>query len=389
MRKILTFMTALTGFGLLSAPLAWAGSVNLEIVDAHAQKIMKKPGMVGLAIAVIEDGELIFTKGYGETKKGSGDPVTADTVFRWASVSKSIAAATVLDLSEDGYFDIENPANLHAPSLNLPRSRNAAKIEDLMSHRTGIKRNEGDRKIEAGHTAKPLRGKLTEARRMCPPGTCHTYQNVAYDATAEIAETVTGLPYKSIVNERIFKPLGMTTATTTLAGLQRSKSWAKPHFYSGRTVKSVKPTYYRIPGAAGVNSSVTDLAKWMNAQMVEGDDVLSSSVKAAMQTPYVITPREQRGFRRKFDRSGDAFYGYGWRVYNYKGRRIVGHRGAVQGYRSMVIFDPELKTGMAMLWNTGTGFPIEMQMDVIDMAHAPDKGDLAGLPGDKALFETP
>lgn len=389
MRKLLTLCTALIGCGLVSVPAAWAGAVDVEAVDARVQKIMKKPGMVGLSVAIIEDGELIFAKGYGETTKGSGDLVTADTVFRWASVSKSVAAATVLELSDDDYLDLDNPAQLHAPSLNLPRTKNPAKIEDLMSHRTGIKRNEGDRKIEAGRTAKPLRNKLKKARQMCPPGTCHTYQNVAYDATAEIAETVTGLPYKSVVSERIFKPLGMTTATTTLAGLQRSKSWAKPHFYSGRTVKSVKPTYYRIPGAAGVNSSVTDLAKWMNAQMVSGDDVLSEKTKSAMQTPYVITPREQRGFRRKFDKSGDAFYGYGWRVYNYKGRRVIGHRGAVQGYRALVIFDPELKTGMAMLWNTGTGFPIELQMDVIDMAHAPDKGDLAGLTGDAASFETP
>lgn len=389
MRRSLTFSLASIGAALFPVSGAWAGAIDLETVDARVKEIMKKPGMVGLAVAVIEDGELTFAKGYGETKKGTGDPVTSDTVFRWASVSKSVAAATVLDLSEDGYFDIANPANLHAPSLKLPRSRNGAKIEDLMSHRTGIKRNEGDRKIEAGHTAKPLRGKLTGARRMCPPGTCHTYQNVAYDATAEIAETVTGLPYKSVVNERIFKPLGMTTATTTLAGLQRSKSWAKPHFYSGRTVSSVKPTYYRIPGAAGVNSSIKDLATWVSAQMVEGDGVLSEKTKSAMQTPYVSTPREQRGFRRKFDKTGDAFYGYGWRVYNYKGRRIIGHRGAVQGYRSMTIFDPELKTGMAMLWNTGTGFPIELQMDVIDMAHAPDKGTAASLTPDTATFETP
>lgn len=389
MLKSLTVYTALIGCGLGLGQPAWAGSVDVSALDASIHDVMKKPGMVGLAVAVIENGEITFTKGYGETTKGSGDLVTADTVFRWASVSKSVAAATVLELSDDGYFDIANPANLHAPSLNLPRSRNSAKIEDIMSHRVGIKRNEGDRKIEAGHTAKPLRGKLTKARQVCPPGTCHTYQNVAYDATAEIAETVTGLPYKSVVNERIFKPLGMTTATTTLAGLQRSKSWAKPHFYTGQTVKSVKPTYYRIPGAAGVNSSVTDLAKWVSAQMIDGDDVLSAKTKSSMQTPYVMTPREQRGFRRRYDETGNAYYGYGWRVYDYKGRRVVGHRGAVQGYRAMVIFDPELKTGMAMLWNTGVGHPTKIQMDVIDMAHAPDKGDLATLKGDTASFETP
>jgi len=147
MRKLLTLFTALASCGGALVSTAWAGDVDLEIVDTRIQKIMKKPGMVGLSIAVIEDGELIFAKGYGETKKGSGDLVTEDTVFRWASVSKSIAAATVLELSEDGYLDLDNPASLHAPSLNLPRSRNSAKIEDIMSHRTGIKRNEGDRKI--------------------------------------------------------------------------------------------------------------------------------------------------------------------------------------------------------------------------------------------------
>ena len=112
---------------------AIAGSIDVDQIDQRIQSLMKDdPNMVGLAIAIVENGELKFTKGYGETAIGTGDPVTPDTVFRWASVSKGVAAAAVLSLSEDGHFGLNSPVRAHAPSLKLPESKTEVTVEDVL-----------------------------------------------------------------------------------------------------------------------------------------------------------------------------------------------------------------------------------------------------------------
>ncbi len=348
--------------------------IDTEELDRRAGQLMQQLEMVGLSVAVVEEGKMTWAKGYGEVQRDSNMLVTADTVFRWASVSKGVAAATVLSLEEDGHFTLAEPAKVHAASLELPASETQISIEDLLSHRVGIVRNAYDNRIEGGKGAKTVRRALKDLKYLCEPGTCHTYQNAAYDASAEIVETVTGLPYKAVVQERIFGPLGMTTATTTLEGLQRSKSWARPHGRYGNRVSRVKETYYRVPAAAGVNSSVKDLAKWMMAQM-PAEEKLSENIISEMQTPRVQTPREQRFLRRKYGALENAHYGLGWRVYDYAGHKVVGHRGGVQGYRALVLFDPEKRSGIAMMWNSPHSRPIGLQLEFMDQLYGLPKRD--------------
>jgi len=140
--------------------------IDIKELDKRASQLMHQLEMVGLSVAVVENGKMTWAKGYGETLRNSNMQVTADTVFRWASVSKGVAAATVLSLEEDGHLTLAEPATLHAASR-----------------------------------AKTVRRALKDLKYLCEPGTCHTYQNAAYDASAEIVESVTGLPYKSAVQE--------------------------------------------------------------------------------------------------------------------------------------------------------------------------------------------
>lgn len=342
---------------------------------------MSRPNMSGMAVAIVENGDLIFAKGYGETLKGSGEKVTEDTIFRWASLSKSVAAATVVNLATEGHFGLNSPVTAHAASLTLPPSKHIATIGDVLSHQTGIIRNAYDQRIEDGQSPKTVRRALEGLPRMCEPGDCHAYQNVAFDAATEMTETVTKLPYKAVVSERFFKPLHMDTATLTREGLLRSKNWAKPHNRKGEPISLISSSYYRMPGAAGVNSSITDLAKWMQAQMGLNEDVLSAKMINTLQEPRVETPRENRNMMRHFFALQDAHYGLGWRMYDYDGHRVVGHRGAVSGYRSMVLFDPELKTGVAVMWNSSRGRPVGLQLEVMDQVYGLPRRDWMRLVG--------
>lgn len=382
---IFTICLYLTSFASASAT---PQPIDTKEVDRRIQALMLDPYMAGLAIAIIENGEITFTKGYGETLKGSGDPVTPDTVFRWASVSKGLAAATVLDLVEEGHFSLESPVKAYASSLKLPPSKYPATVEDVLTHRLGIMSNAFDKHIESGHSGKRVRQALSKLKRLCEPGACHTYQNAAFDAASEITEKTTGLPYKAVVSERFFKPLGMETASLTLEGLVRSRNWAKPHKKSGEPIERVKPTYYRVPAAAGVNSSVSDLAKWIQAQMNADNPVLSQDAQAKLQRARVPTPVENRRLRRHYPALDKARYALGWRTYDYEGREVIGHRGAVEGYRALTLFDPELKTGVALMWNSPHGRPVGLQLEIMDQVYGHPRRDWMRL-GQRNLIIPP
>ena len=352
-----------------------AAQINTAEIDRRANMLMNQLEMTGLAVAVVENGQTTFAKGYGETRRDSGELVTADTVFRWASVSKGVAANTLLSLVEEGAFNLADSAEALAPSLDLPGPESATvNLVHLLSHQTGIVRNAYDNRIEGGRAAKPTRAALSDLKLLCAPGTCHTYQNVAYDASSEIIEEKTNLPYKTVVQTRVFDPLGMDSASVTLEGLTRSKSWAKPHGRLGKPINRVKPTYYRVPAAAGVNSSVRDLAKWMTAQFPESRQIPQGRL-TAMQTPIVITRGEQRYLNRRYRDLQNAHYGLGWRVYSYHGHKVVGHRGGVQGYRALVLFDPEKQSGIAMMWNSPHSRPTGLQLEFLDQLYGLPKRD--------------
>src|SRR5437764_6014885 len=235
---------------------------------------MAKPAMVGLAVGVVENGRITFLQGYGETLERSGDPVTPETVFRWASVSKGVAATMVAKLAEQGKIDLNAPVARYAPDLKLPNgNENVATVGDLLSHRLGLYRNAYDNKLEEGQDPSLLRASLSQLNATCAPGTCWSYQNVAYDASSEMVSRITHMPYEQAIKRYLFNPIGMTSGSVSLAGLESSKSWARPHTVGKRPLPIVD-TYYKVTAAGGINSNIKDMALGMLAQVGEMADRL-------------------------------------------------------------------------------------------------------------------
>jgi len=343
--------------------------VDYALLDARLQKLMQRPTMVGLAVGVVENGRITFLKGYGETLAGSGEPVTPETVFRWASCSKGVAATMVAKLAENGKVDLGAPVSVYQTTLRLPAgAEQRASVADLLSHRLGIYHNAYDDRLESGEDPRQIRQELGGLSLVCQPGTCWNYENVAYDAASEIVQGVTGKPYADVVRRRLFDPLGMTSASVSREGLMNSKSWARPH-NAGRREIDLSDAYYRVPAAGGVNSDIKDMAMWMLAQMGEMPDVISPNVLNALHSPMVKTPNERRRLHMPPEAIHDAWYGFGWRSYNYGGHLIVGHRGGVDGYRSLILFDPKKKSGVVALWNSNTNQPGGLEFEVMDMIY--------------------
>lgn len=343
--------------------------IDYRLLDARLQQLMHKPAMVGLAVGVVENGRITFLKGYGETLAGSNDPVTAETVFRWASCSKGVAATMVAKLAEKRKINLNAPVADYAPDLKLPNgNERLATVGDLLSHRLGLYRDAYANKLEEGEDPSYLRTQLQTLNAVCAPGTCWDYQNVAYDASSEMVSRITRLPYEQAVKRYLFNPIGMTSGSVSMEGLESNRSWARPHS-AGKRPWPMVDTYYKVPGAAGINSNIKDMALWMEAQMGEMPDVVDARVLNTIHAPYVVTPGERGRLRKFLERLGTAWYGYGWRSYDYAGHHIIGHRGGIRGYRSLILFDPQKKSGVVALWNSDTWQPGGVEFEVMDMIY--------------------
>jgi beta-lactamase class C len=351
------------GGDLPDTPDEWRGQIDYRKLDGQLTELTARPEMAGLAVAVIEGGELRFVRTYGVADRSAGTPVTPDTVFRWASVSKTIAGTLAASLASEGAVDLQRPVSSWKTSLHLPNGgENRLTLAQLLSHQSGLTKNAYDEKLEAGESPQVIRGQLVAAPLQCQPGTCHTYQNVAFDTVSEILAQAANRPYADSVTERFFLPLGMSSATLGMAGLTGSKDWARPH--RGQQVRDLKEAYWRVPAAAGVNSNIVDFARWLQAAMGGRTDVLPASVLKLAQMPLVDTPRLYGGALKQAN--SDAHYGLGWRSFTYAGHRLVGHSGAVDGYRSTLIFEPSTRHGVVAMWNSNWGTPFRIPFAVFD-----------------------
>ncbi len=351
---------------LPDTPADWRGRIDYRTLDRQLRELAARPEMAGLAVAIVEDGRLSFVRTYGYADLSTRAPVTPATLFRWASVSKTATGALAATLANEGAVDLQRPVTSWPTSLRLPGgAETRLTLAQLLSHQTGLTKNAYDEKLEDGESPGSLRASLAFAPLQCLPGTCHTYQNIAFDAASEILGSAAGKPFADAVSERFFAPLGMRSARFGMAGLTGTGDWARPH--NEMQVRPLKEAYWRVPAAAGINSDIVDFARWMQAMMGQRPDVLPASVLRLAHVPRVVTPRLYNGDLARA--LSNASYGLGWRNVDYGGQRLAGHSGAVAGYRATMIFEPGTKTGVVAMWNSNWGVPFRIPFAALDSYH--------------------
>jgi len=336
--------------------------VQVLRLDATLGKAMATGDFVGLSVAVVHDGDVRFLRAYGETEAGSGQPVDPDTVFRIASLSKGFASSLVgLAVAEDK-LSLSAPVSGFAPQLALPRGgEKSLTLADILSHRTGLPPNAYDNLLEAGILPEAILPEYRKVKPTCPASSCYAYQNIPYDLSGRALASAYDAPFSALVEDRLFKPLGMKTASYGLDGLTRTGNWARPHTRKRRadpalpahpwTRIEVKLPYYATPAAGGVNASIRDMAQWLNAQLGNAPEVLPPEVLDLIHAPQVSTPTETQRMRAALPGLKSSHYAYGWRVYDYAGQTVVAHGGSVDGYGAQIMFLPERNTGIVVLSN--------------------------------------
>ncbi|KAF1701982.1 serine hydrolase [Pseudoxanthomonas kaohsiungensis] len=349
--------------------------------EALAEQLVQGQRVPGLAMAIVQDGRILSARGYGVTDVVRPQAIDSHTVFRLASLSKAFAGTMAGLLVNDGSLRWDSKVIDYVPGFHLvePAYTSQVTVADLLSHRVGLKaHNAFDRDIEGNAEYYQVAQKLGSAPLTCAPGQCYAYQNVAFSLVGDVVFAASGSFYEQEVQRRLFKPLGMNDASLGLAGIESSPHWARPHVRSRNGWVSVnpKPTYYRLPPAAGVNASISDMAQWLLAHTGHRPDVLPAPLLATLHAPVVSTPGEMRsGWRR--DRLNAASYALGWRVFDYAGEEVVFHAGAVQGYRGLTALLPGRDLGIAILWNSESSLPSGLLPTIIDRA--------IGLPAERWL----
>jgi len=345
---------------------------RLQVDEAAGlARAMAASGTVpAVGIAVVRNGEVLLRDAYGVVQAGSGQPASANTVFRLASLSKAFAATLAGLLEREGYLHWDDRVQDLVPSFQLSNEREAERltVEQLLSHRVGLPRNSEDPMLERDQPYPLLAYRLREVPMSCGVGTCYGYQNVAYSLIGDVTFAVTGDFFSHQVESRLFHPLGMSSATYGRAALEASAEWARPHVRASRGWRAVpvRESYYRVPAAAGVNASITDLSHWLLAHLGHRPDVLSRDLLSNLHTPRVPTPGEGNTSPWRRERVRQTQYALGWRVYDYAGNDLVFHAGAVQGYRGMIGLLPGHDLGIALIWNCESSAPSGLMPMLLD-----------------------
>ena len=355
----------------------------IRAYDGWLDQVRARNDVAGLATAVVVDGKVRWQRTLGYADTATGAKVTPQTVFRIASLSKAFASALTGLLVRDGALGWNTRIEKALPFFMLKNAAYArdATVADILSQRMGLPHNAYDNLIEDHARYPELVRKLDQVTPICAPGDCYSYQNVAFSLIGDVVNAATGDFYSHQVEKRLFWPLHMGTATYGRTALEASKSWARPHWLDhGRWVPfQPSEAYYRLAPAAGVNASLDDMEKWLIAQMGGDPQVLPPQLLHVLHTPLVETPSERWATPWRRVRLRNAQYALAWRVYDYAGHRLIFHAGAVQGYRAMIGFFPDLHVGMVVMWNCDDAVPAQLMPMFFDKLLGLPYVDWAGL----------
>ncbi len=349
-----------------------AADVPLDGLDAYVVKAIADWEVPGLAIAIVKDDQVVLAQGFGVRKLGEETPTTTQTLFAIGSSSKAFTAACLAMLVDEDELNWDDPATLHLTELVLfdPYATRELTVRDLLCHRSGLARGDF-----LWYATDYDRAEILRRLRFLEPTWSFRshfgYQNIMYLAAGQIIPQITGQSWDEFVKERIFLPLGMKTACTSVNELAERDDVATPHV---KLEGKIDPVAWRnidnVAPAGSINANVAEMAQWVRLQLGEGriDNrrLLSAEALREMHTPQTIIPPDDN-FTRYYPDAHFLTYGLGWFLHDYHGRKIVEHGGAIDGMRAQVALIPEEKLGLVILCNRGgTSLPRALMFHVFD-----------------------
>lgn len=341
----------------LILPSVHAQNTLPENFESWVESGMERWEIPGISIAVVKDGEVAYSGGFGVLKLGDSTPVDEHSQFGIASVSKHITASSLAILVDEGKINWNDPVIKHIPWFQLsdPWATAHVTIHDLLTHQVGVGRVLGNRlQFMTNRSRNELLYSLRYHDFEQPFRSAYVYSNVMYTVAGEVVEAVTGQTWDEFIHERFFDPLQMTRTNSSISDLHPDGNAAWPHQYIEDEVVTIPRRSWDVAApAGGVNSTAADMARWMLLQLNNGeynDTVyISPSSLRAIQTPKVALPLNSVD-------ASQRSYGYGFNISDYNGYRMLEHGGASDGMNTSYALFPELGLGVIVMTNTFNTF---------------------------------
>ncbi len=349
----------------------------LRGLDKFIQERMEEWKVPGLAISVIQDGRLIYSKGFGFRDVEQNLPVTPQTLFAIGSCSKAFTAVTMGILVDEGQLEWDRPLKEYLPTFKLKDSFATERMtpRDLVCHRSGLPRHDA-----MWYNSSASRKDLFDRLQYLEPSedfrTTFQYQNLMFMTAGYLVEQIAGTSWERFVRNRIFMPLGMTNSNFSVNDSQKALDFALPYMEKDDKVIEIPFRNIDTVGPAGsINSSVTDMANWillnLNKGKIGDQQVISESSLKEIHSPQMIGSKSYR-----YDESFYSMYGIGWGITSYRGHLRLFHGGGIDGFTSQVVLMPRDNIGMVILTNmNGSALPPIISNNVIDRLLSLDEID--------------
>ncbi|WEN16027.1 serine hydrolase [Rhodanobacter sp. AS-Z3] len=329
-----------------------------KIVDATVARYH----LPGIAVGVIENGKLVYTRTAGETIAGSGQPINSETLFKIASNSKAMTTALLGRLVDQRKLHWDDPVTKYLPQFQMhgPWVTANMRVADLLTHSSGLPEGGGDLMLWPEPNAF-TRADIIHGLRFIKPGysfrSQYQYDNLLYVVAGEVAAAAGGASYETLMHREVFAPLGLDRCQVGTWNRDTVGNVAEPHrLIDGHNV-AIDQDGAQIPAitsapAGGIRCDLTDMLRWAQNWLVPTPtqlDWLSAAQRRMLQAPHMLIPVSAQ--RRTWDNSHVMAYGYGWRMADADGQWTVWHTGTLNGMYSMLALLPDQKSGFVFMIN--------------------------------------
>ncbi len=341
---------------VLAAAAPAAGQTATEFTShlaALVPPLMEEARVPGVAIGLVEDGEVVAVEAWGSAAAGADSPVADDTVFNVGSIAKSVTAWAVMVLAERGRLDLDAPVSTYLTRWRLPGATPEVTARRLLSHTAGISLPAVPA-YPAGAAVPPIERALADpdsgAAAAGPPGEAWSYSGGGYGILQLVVEEVSGQPFEAFVREAVLEPLWMTCTGFGPPGSTGCDE-AAPHDTLGQRTGDLA---FAMTAAAGLRTTARDLARFVAAGLPgpdgapPGRGVLSPESVALLHAP---APGADQGY--------GLAYGLGHNLIPVAGGgRSVGHAGSNPGWAAVATAIPATGDGIVILTNGSGGLGV-------------------------------
>ena len=344
-------------------------SFDTAALDSFITQMMEDYNVPGVGLAIVEDGKVSYTKGYGVRDVETGETVTSDTEFPIGSTTKSFTALDMMILVDEGSVDLDAPVTTYIPEFELsnPDDTDLVTVRHLLSHTTGLVRTDAST-FDLNVTAEDVIEAVATTELAGKPGEVFIYSNVNTIVAGEIIERVSGQSWEDFTRERVLEPLGMDTATLSIDELKQHDDIATPSILNVRE-GSLENTDFLALGAdvpaGAINASAEDMARYILFQLGDGAPLISQASLDEMHAPQIDAPgfnilgiaaEQARAAADNLDDVPPSLipeeqYGFYWGIDTFLDEKLVQHGGNVIGATANVTLLPEQDSGVVILAN--------------------------------------